>query len=254
MINPVAFAVGPVQIRWYGIIIAAAFAAGIFLAYRRAARIKMDPDHIINIAMFIIPAAIIGARLYDVAFRWTEYVNDPMDVLAVWQGGLSIHGGIIGGILAGWWYTKRYGLPVWLTADILAPSLILGQAIGRWGNFFNQEAHGGPVSREFISAFPLFIQRQMYIDGQYYHPAFLYESIWDLIVYCFLIFYWSRRKVTGEIALLYLALYSVGRFLIEFLRTDSLMLGPFKVAQLVSLFLIIAGFSVFYFRRKRTYK
>jgi len=144
-------------------------------------------------------------------------------------------------VLVGLWYTRRHRLPLWNTADILAPSLIIGQAIGRWGNFINQEAHGGPVTEQFINSFPDFIKNQMYIDGQYYHPAFLYESVWNLGVFFFLYFYWPRKKAAGEVAFLYLILYSAGRFFIESIRTDSLMLGPFRVAQLVSLLLILIG-------------
>ncbi len=250
MIDPVAFTLGPLQIRWYGIIMASAFATGAFLAHRRAIREKMDPDHIINIVAIIIPAAIIGARLYYVAFNWSDYARDPLGALYVWEGGLAIHGGIIGGVLAGLWYTKRNRLSAWNMADILAPSLILGQAVGRWGNFINQEAYGRPVSEKFMEYFPAFIRDQMYINGQYHHPAFLYESVWNAAVFLFLTLYWPRRRTQGEVALLYLILYSAGRLAIEGLRTDSLMLGPLKVAQLVSLLLIFAGSLVFYLRRR----
>lgn len=251
MIDPVAFEAGPLQVRWYGIIMAAAFLTGTVLAYRRAARVGINPEHIINIITIIIPSAIIGARLYYVAFTWSEYSHDPLSALAIWQGGLAIHGGILGGLLAGLWYVRKHGLALWNTADILAPSLILGQAIGRWGNFINQEAHGGAVSERFISHFPDFIQRQMYIDGRYYNPTFLYESIWDFGVFLFLTYYWDRRKIPGEVSLLYLVLYSAGRFVIEGMRTDSLMLGPIRVAQMVSLILIIAGIWAFYMRRRK---
>lgn len=253
MINPVAFEMGPLQVRWYGIILAAAFLAGTLLAYRRSARAGMDPDHIINLITLIIPAAIIGARLYYVVFSWADYSYDPLSALAIWHGGLAIHGGVIGGVLAGLWYTKRHNLSPWNTADIVAPSLILGQAIGRWGNFINQEAHGGPVSEKFINIFPGFIKNQMLIGGQYYQPTFFYESAWDFGVFLFLTYYWGRRKVPGEVALLYLILYSTGRLVIEGLRTDSLMLGSVRVAQLVSLALIMAGSVLFHIRRKRTF-
>ncbi|MFZ5650323.1 MAG: prolipoprotein diacylglyceryl transferase [Bacillota bacterium] len=250
MIDPVALEIGPIQVRWYGIIMASAFLIGTILAYRRANRENINPDHVIGMITIIIPAAIIGARLYYVAFQWSDYSSDPLRALAIWEGGLAIHGGILGGVLAGLLYVKKYGLPVWKTADVLAPSLILGQAIGRWGNFINQEAHGGPVSQEFISLFPGFIKNQMYIDGSYYNPTFLYESIWDFGVFAFLTYYWRIRKIPGEVSLLYLILYSLGRFFIEGMRTDSLMLGPVRVAQLVSLMLIIAAITVFFMKRR----
>ncbi|MFZ5646781.1 MAG: prolipoprotein diacylglyceryl transferase [Bacillota bacterium] len=251
MIDPVALEIGPIQVRWYGVIMATAFLLGTILAYRRAARANINPDHIVGIITVIIPSAIIGARLYYVALKWSEYSSDPLSALAIWEGGLAIHGGIIGGVLAGLWYVKKYGLPLWNMADVLAPSLILGQAIGRWGNFINQEAHGGPVSKEFISYFPDFIEQQMFIDGRYYHPTFLYESIWDFGVFIFLTYYWRIRKVPGEISMLYLVLYSAGRFFIEGMRTDSLMLGPIRAAQLVSLILISVGVTVLFMRRRK---
>lgn len=251
MIDPVAISLGPVQIRWYGIIMATAFLLGIFLAYRRARRNNIDPNHILNMITLIIPASIIGARLYYVIFTWENYRATPWEALAIWHGGLAIHGGIAGGLLAGLFYVYRYGIPVWKTADIIAPSLILGQAIGRWGNFINQEAHGGPVTEQFINLFPAFIKNQMFIEGRYYHPTFLYESIWDFAVFLVLVWRWPRKKAEGEIAFLYLILYSTGRFFIEALRTDSLMLGPFRVAQLVSIALILVGFAGIFRLRQR---
>ncbi|MTI85195.1 MAG: prolipoprotein diacylglyceryl transferase [Firmicutes bacterium] len=243
MIDPIAFELGPFVVRWYGIIMASAFLIGITLAYYRASANNIDPNHILNMVTVIIPAAIIGARAYYVAFEWENYAGDFLEIIAVWHGGLAIHGGVIGGVIAGLIYVRIYSLPVWKIADIMAPSLILGQAIGRWGNFINQEAHGGAVSEQFINYFPAFIKNQMYINGQYYHPAFLYESIWNLIVFLLLIFRWPRKKFQGEIAMLYLVLYSTGRFLIEGIRTDSLMMGPFRVAQLISVALIIIGLT-----------
>ena len=251
MIDPIAFHLGPLTIRWYGIIMATAFALGSLLAYWRASRNQMDPDHIIGIITVIIPSAIIGARLYYVAFTWSEYQDNPLSALAIWQGGLAIHGGIIGGVIAGLWYVHKYKLSPWNMSDILAPSLILGQAIGRWGNFINQEAHGRAVSETYISYFPAFIKNQMFIYGQYFHPTFLYESVWDFGVFLLLMTYWHRRKMPGEVALLYLIFYSLGRFFIEGLRTDSLMLGPIRVAQLVSLILILITTIILYRRRRR---
>jgi len=243
MIDPVALTIGPLPVRWYGIIMATAFVIGIALAYRRAERNNINPDHILNMVTLIIPAAIIGARLYYVIFTWDAYRGNPLSALAIWHGGLAIHGGILGGLLAGLFYVRRYNISPWLTADIVAPSLILGQAIGRWGNFINQEAHGGVVSEQFINHFPAFIKNQMFIDGRYYHPAFLYESVWNLGVFLFLYFYWPHKKADGEVAFLYLILYSAGRFCVESIRTDSLMLGPLRAAQLVSLILILIGIT-----------
>lgn len=250
MINPVAFQFGPFSIHWYGIIIDTAFIIGTVLAYYNAKKSDINPEHILNLLILIIPASIIGARLYYVLFNLDYYLTDPLEIIATWHGGLAIHGGLAGGFIAGYFYIKKYKLDFWKTADIFAPSIILGQAIGRWGNFINQEAFGGPVSSEFISRFPAFIQKQMLIGGQYHHPTFLYESIWNFLVFIVLIIYLKRNHFSGQIMLLYLALYSTGRFFIEGLRMDSLMLGPIRVAQLVSLTLIIIS-AVLFFKKSR---
>lgn len=252
MLDPVAVQIGPVSIHWYGIIMTTAFILGTALAYRSAAGNGINPDHVLNMLILIIPVAIVCARLYYVAFSWEDYRYDPLEALAVWHGGLAIHGGLIGGFLAGYYYVKKQRLDFWKIGDIFAPSIILGQAIGRWGNFFNQEAFGGPVSPEFISRFPAFIQKQMYIGGQYHHPTFLYESAWDFLVFIFLMVMRKKSNIPGMIMFLYLGLYSAGRFFIEGMRTDSLMLGPIRVAQLVSLLLIGLAIVGIYFRWKKT--
>jgi len=253
MIDPVAIQIGPLKVHWYGIIMTSAFIIGTALAYYQAARRGVDPEHILNLLLLIIPAAIIGARIYYVVFSWDDYRYDLMEVFAIWHGGLAIHGGLIGGFLAGYYYVRKHRLHFWKMADIIAPSIILGQAIGRWGNFINQEAFGGPVTREYISRFPEFIQRHMFIGGQYHHPTFLYESIWNLGVFAFLMFQTRREHFPGKIMLLYLILYSAGRFFIESLRTDSLMLGPLRVAQLVSLAIIIFSVIFLYINSRKKY-
>ncbi|TEB10712.1 Prolipoprotein diacylglyceryl transferase [Pelotomaculum propionicicum] len=246
MIDPVAFQIGPVAVRWYGIIIDTAFIAGTLLAYYHAVKSNVRTDHLLNLIILIIPSALIGARLYYVIFNWHEYVYSPLEALAIWHGGLAIHGGLLGSTLAGYFYIRKHKLDFWQYADVFAPSVILGQALGRWGNFINQEAYGTPVTRDFISHFPAFIQKQMFIQGQYRHPTFLYESAWDFLVFLFLLFFFRRKRFPGQIMLLYLALYSLGRFFIEGLRTDSEMLGPIRLAQLVSLILITLSFFIYY--------
>lgn len=246
MIDPVAFQIGSLPIHWYGIIIDAAFVAGTLLAYHHAVKSGVSTDHLLNLIILIIPSALVGARLYYVIFNWQDYFYSPMEALAIWHGGLAIHGGLLGSILAGYIYIKKHKLDFWQYADVFAPSVILGQAIGRWGNFINQEAYGVPASRDFISHFPFFIQKQMFIQGQYRHPTFLYESVWDLLVLLFLLFFFRRKHFPGQIMLFYLALYSLGRFFIEGLRTDSEMLGPIRLAQLVSLLLIALSIFIYY--------
>lgn len=242
--DPIAFQVGSFSIRWYGIFISLAIAAAAFAAYRESERKGINPDHILNLTIILVPAAIIGARIYFILFSGSleYYLRNPSEILATWHGGLAIHGGLIAGIAVGYYYVRKYSLNFWEMADLVAPSIALGQAIGRWGNFFNQEAHGGPVSFEYISRFPKFIQQGMNINGVYYHPAFLYESLWDFSIFLFLAFFLRKRtKVPGDIFFSYAFLYSLGRFFIEGLRTDSLMLGPFRVAQLVSVAVILVA-------------
>ncbi|QQE76059.1 prolipoprotein diacylglyceryl transferase [Brevibacillus composti] len=243
MIDPVALSLGPINIHWYGIIMGFAFFLGTYLARYNAKRSGVDPDHVLNMVVFIIPAAIICARAYYVIFEWDQYKDNLLSVFYVWHGGLAIHGGLIGGVLAGTWYVRKHNLPFLVLGDALIPSVILGQAIGRWGNFINQEAHGGPAPEDFMMKFPAFIREQMYIGGEYYHPTFLYESMWNLLVFAILMAMLYRfKRFDGQVLFSYLVLYSLGRFFIEGMRTDSLLIGgTLRVAQLVSLTLIAAG-------------
>ncbi len=247
MLNPIAFKIGTIPIHWYGILIDTAFILGAALAYHHAKKARLSTDHLLNIIILIIPAAMIGARLYYVIFNWQSYAHNPLEAFAIWHGGLAIHGGLIAGVIVGYLYIKNQRLNFWEYADVVAPSIILGQAIGRWGNFINQEAYGYPVSSKFISHFPTFIQKQMYIENQFHHPTFLYESLWNLAVFTFLIYIFRRRQFNGQVMLLYLALYSVGRFFVESLRMDSEMLGPFRLAQVISILLI--GLAIYLYTR-----
>lgn len=252
LLDPIAFYLGPLPVRWYGLLMGAAFFLGTYLARHHVKRMGYDPDHVLNMVVWIIPAAILGARLYYVTFEWANYQDNLWRIFAVWEGGLAIHGGLIGGILAGIIYVRKHGLPVLAFADACMPSVILGQAIGRWGNFFNQEAHGGVVSAEFMSHFPAFIREQMFIQGNYYHPTFLYESAWNLLVFIFLMWMLYRfKQFDGQVMFSYMILYSLGRYFIEGLRTDSLMLGDFRVAQLISLLLIVAGIILYIYTWRR---
>lgn len=244
-IDPIAFTLGPLEVRWYGILIAAAFFIGSLLALKEVERQGWDQDQFLNVLIVSIPSSIIGARLYYVIFEWDYYSRFPSQILATWQGGLAIHGGIIAGLLAGYLMLRKYGRSFWQALDIIAPSLILGQAIGRWGNFFNQEAYGYEVD-------PGQIPWAMYIDGAYRHPTFLYESLWNLAIFAFLL--WIRRRKDlerGDVFLLYAILYSVGRFIIEGLRTDSLMLTPtLRVAQVLSVTVIVVAGAIMYWRHR----
>ncbi|OEH92239.1 prolipoprotein diacylglyceryl transferase [Bacillus solimangrovi] len=243
---------GPLTIYWYGVIIAMGALLALSLATRESVRHGYPKEMITDIVLFAIPIAILSARLYYVIFSWDYYSQNPGDIIAIWKGGLAIHGGLIGALITGYIITKRKNYSFMHVADIAAPSIIIGQAIGRWGNFMNQEAFGGEVSRQFLESLflPKFIINQMYINGAYHHPTFLYESIWNIIGFFVLI---SLRKVNlkrGEIFLSYVIWYSIGRFFIEGLRTDSLMLTEsLRIAQVISIGLILAAIAIIVIRR-----
>lgn len=238
---------------WYGIIISSGVMLGLIIISYTSKVKGVSLDNIIDTFLIAFPIAILGARAYYVAFEFESYRGDIVSMFNLRQGGLAIHGGVIFGMLAAYLYSKKKKFDFLSMIDVVAPSLILAQGIGRWGNFINKEAHGGPVTFEFISKFPDFIQRGMNIGGIYYHPTFLYESIWDLIVFFILLILLKRRKEEGKgtIIAYYAVLYSVGRFFIEGLRTDSLMILGLRTAQLVSLLLIIAGLVSIFIIKKR---
>jgi phosphatidylglycerol:prolipoprotein diacylglycerol transferase len=233
--NPVAFSIGGFDIRWYGILIATGMILGILIANYNCKWREVDYDSLLNIVLLSIPIGIVGARLYYVIFEFGNYKNNIIEAFNIRNGGLAIHGGLIFAIGTALIYTTRKKLSFIRFADVAAPSIILAQALGRWGNFFNQEAHGDPVSHEFIKHFPMFIQNGMNIDGVYYNPTFLYESVWNILVFIVLMILLRKSKINGIVFFSYLGLYSIGRFVIEGMRTDSLMLGSIRVAQLMSL-------------------
>ena len=251
--NPIAFSIGGFDIRWYGILIATGMVLGILMANYNCKWRTVDYDNLLNIVLLAIPIGIVGARLYYVIFEFKNYENNILEAFNIRNGGLAIHGGLIFGIGSALIYTKIKKLNFIKFADVAAPSIILAQALGRWGNFFNQEAHGDVVSYEFIKHFPMFIQNGMNINGIYYNPTFLYESIWNIIVFIILMIMLRKSKRNGIVFFSYIGLYSVGRFIIEGMRTDSLMLGNIRMAQLVSLsgvviWIIFLFFN--YYRRK----
>lgn len=244
-IDPIAFTLGPLTVRWYGILIASAILMGTYLALHEAEKKGWNLDHFLNVIIYALPAAFIGARLYYVIFNWEYYSRYPREIPAIWHGGLAIHGGLIGALLVGCIVLRKYRLNFWQGVDIVSPSIILGQAIGRWGNFFNQEAYGYVVDPEKIPW-------AMYIDGAYRHPTFLYESLWNLAVFLFLLWFRRRKGLkNGDVFLMYLILYSVGRFFIEGLRTDSLMLTPtIRVAQGISIIAVVVAVGIMLYRHK----
>lgn len=252
-IDPIAFQLGPIQVAWYGLIIGLAMLLAVFLTVKEAKRLGLDEDLIVDLAFYVIPAGIIGARLYYVLFELENYIQDPLSIFYIWEGGLAIYGGIIGGILIILWYCNKHDLDIWLLFDIVAPHLLLAQAIGRWGNFINQEAHGGEISREFLENLyiPEFIIEGMYINGAYYHPTFFYEFLVSIIGFIVLmgLRYKSKFLIRGEVFALYMIWYGTGRFFIEGLRTDSLYIGSLRVSQVLSAIIVLAGIATIIYRR-----
>ncbi|MCL2495961.1 MAG: prolipoprotein diacylglyceryl transferase [Clostridiales bacterium] len=241
MDRSIAFIIGPLTVRWYGILIALAFALGSYLAYREVKRQKLNVDELLNMLLIIIPSAIIGARLYYVAMRWDYYGSYPQYILQTWQGGLAVHGGIIAALLAVLLYCRLRKLNFLHWVDMLTPSLALGQAIGRWGNFFNQEAYGYETDLPWA----------MLIDGAYRHPTFLYESLWCLLIFALLMWLTRHRHRLGSIFAVYLISYSAGRFFIEMLRTDSLMIGSLRMAMVISVLGVLVGLAIIFLMRKQ---
>lgn len=242
--NPELINIFGLSIRWYSVLILIGAALGIFLLKQEARRFEIDWDFIFNLSFWTIIFGIIGARLYYVIFHWTEYRSELLSILKIWNGGLAIHGGLIAGAITVFVYCKRLKANTLKIIDMALPSVLIAQAVGRWGNFFNSEAHGVATTLSKLQSMhiPNFIIKGMNIDGVYYHPTFLYESIWCVLGFILLLII-RRNKYTkvGTVTGTYLVWYSVGRFFIEHLRTDSLMLGGFRVAQIVSIILFAVG-------------
>lgn len=244
--GPVLFQWGSLSIRWYGLLIASALLIGVTLSQFLASRRGVNPDTISDLSIWLVLAAIPCARLYYVAFEWQRYAQNPRQIIEIWNGGIAIHGAVLGGLIAGLIFARLKRISFWQIADLIAPSLILGQAIGRWGNFFNSEAFGAPTDLPWKLYIPVDRRPPGLESVAYYHPTFLYESLWNLGVFSILIalFFWGLRTKklrVGTLFLVYLVGYSCGRVWIEGLRTDSLMLGPLRIAQIVSLVQITVG-------------
>jgi phosphatidylglycerol---prolipoprotein diacylglyceryl transferase len=239
--------VGPLPIRWYGLLIASAVLIGASLSTYLAKRRGVNPDLLSDLAIWLVVAAIPCARLYYVAFQWESYASRPVEILAIWHGGIAIHGALIGGTLASLIFARLNKISFWVLADLVAPSVILGQAIGRWGNFFNSEAFGRPTDLPWKLYIPPAQRPAAYSQFDFFHPTFLYESLWNLGVFAILMTLFFRglkpnsKLKNGTLFLVYLLAYSLGRFWIEGLRMDSLMLGPLRVAQCISLVGVALG-------------
>ena len=241
----VLISIGPITIYWYSFLIFLSILIGLLIVKKEVVKTKLDKDFIFDLIFYLIPVAIIGARIYYVIFNYSVFKDNFIDVFKIWEGGLAIYGAVIAGILFTIYYCKKKKQSILLTLDILAPCLVLGQAIGRWGNYFNGEAHGVVTSLSYLKSLniPDFIIKGMYINGNYYIPTFLFESIWCFIVFIILVIFRNKLKYKKEgiIVCLYFILYSLGRFFIEGLRTDSLYIFNFRISQIVAIILIIIG-------------
>jgi len=243
------FGIEGLNIAWYGIIITCGILMGVFLACREAKRQGFKSDLILDFLFLALPVAIVCARIYYVTFEWEQYADDFMEIIAIWEGGIAIYGGVIGGFIAAVIFAKHNKFPLLKLIDMVIPSLILGQAIGRWGNFINQEAFGNLVTNPNLQFFPyaVFIEQL----SEWHQATFFYESIWNLCVFVILIYFRNKTKFNGQLLAIYFIGYGLGRFWIEGLRTDSLYLFPgIRVSQVVSLFFIMVGIVMIVFHNK----
>lgn len=259
--------IGDFAIAYYGIIIGLGMIAGVLLATHLAKKSGQNPDDYYDIALYAIIFAVIGARLYYVAFQWEYYSQDLSRIFNIREGGLAIYGGVIAAVITVFVFTRVKKLNFGLVTDTAGPGLILGQCIGRWGNFFNREAFGGYSDNLFAMQLPVSAVRSseitaelrenmIVLDGISYiqvHPTFLYESLWNLCLLILLLVYWKHRKFNGEIFLLYLFGYGIGRFWIESLRTDQLLLPGigYPVSQALAACMAVGSLTYIIMKRKR---
>ena len=254
--NRVMFDLGFIQIKWYSFFIFFSVLVASFLIFKEAKKKEMNSNDLENLIFYGFLLSILGARIYYVLFNWSYYSKYPIEILQVWNGGLAIHGGLLAGIGFAYYYCRKKKLNMLLLLDVLVVGVIIAQAIGRWGNFFNQEAYGRIVSLEFLQNLhlPKFIIEGMLIDGYYREPTFLYESVLSILGFILLIMIKRIPSLkVGQLTGTYLIWYGLERIFIEALRSDSLMLGPFRIAQVVSVLFI--GFGTYLvLRRKQVYQ
>lgn len=264
-----SFTVFGIQIAYYGVIIALAMLSGALVAYREAKKTGQKVDDYIDFTLYTLIAAIIGARIYYVIFEWDYYSAHPLEIFNLRAGGLAIYGGVLASVLTLFIFTKVKKLKFWLMADTAVQGLIIGQIIGRWGNFFNREAFGGYTDSLFAMQLPVseakgitqeLIEHLVTIDGVSYvqvHPTFLYEGVWNLLLFIGICIYKRHKKFDGEIFAIYLIGYGVGRFIIEGLRTDQLVikaLGGIAASQVLSIILILLAAAFVIYNRVKLKK
>ena len=239
--GPIAISIAGFDIRWYGILIASGALLALFISYKRAPRYGLASEDVLDIVLGILPLGILGARIYYVIFNWNYYSDSPSEIFDIRGGGLAIHGGLIFGSITAYAICKYKKISFIDVADLILPSVALAQAIGRWGNFFNNEAYGTETTLPWA----------IIIDGKSVHPTFLYESIWCFIIFIILSSIFKHRKFPGQVACLYGLLYAPERFLVEGLRTDSLMIGFLRQAQVISIVIFIVSIALYVYLRKR---
>lgn len=255
-LNRVALNLGIIQIYWYSIFILLGITVALTLIYKEIKKNNISKNTFIDMAFYAIIIGLIGARIYYVLFNLGYYLQHPIEIIQIYNGGLAIHGGLIFGSLYMIYFCKKKKLDILKILDILVIRVIIAQAIGRWGNFFNQEAYGPLTTYENLknSHIPEWIIQGMKISSKYYTPTFLYESIWNFLGFIILVLIRKMKKLRiGVLSGIYLIWYSIARFFIESLRTDSLMLGPIKVAQFVSIIFTIIGLILIITSKKREY-
>lgn len=253
-INPIAFHLGNLSVKWYGVITAVAIVLATWMSISEGKKRQIESDDFIDLLLWAVPLGYVGARIYYVIFEWGYYSQHPNQIIAIWNGGIAIYGGLIAGLIVLLVFCYKRMLPPFLMLDVISPGIMAAQILGRWGNFINQEAHGGPTTLHFLESLhlPEFIIQQMKINGVYYQPTFLYESLFNLIGLIIILSLRHKKHFfkQGEVFMSYLMWYSVVRFFVEGLRTDSLYIfGVIRVSQLLSLILFIGVLFLFIYRR-----
>ena len=253
--NPVIFNIGNFELRWYSVLIAIAVIIGYVLIVSESRRFKIKKEFMFTMMFWTLIFAIIGARLYYVAFNLEYYRTNILEIFQIWKGGLAIHGALLFGAITIIIYCKKYKVRVGKILDIIVPALLLGQAIGRWGNFFNSEAYGSIVSYQQLvnmKIIPQFIIDNMFINGSYHLPMFYFESLWCLLGF-FLSLFLRRRKYIkdGQLVAFYMMWYGVARFVIETFRTDALLFNGIRVARVVSVLMFIIGLIIQFIQSRK---
>ena len=254
-ISPVAFKLGSLSVKWYGVIMAVAIILAVSMAIVEGRKRQIESDDFMDLLLWAVPIGYVGARIYYVIFEWNYYSQHLDQIIAIWNGGIAIYGGLLAGLAVLLVFCYKRMLPPFLMLDVITPGVMAAQILGRWGNFINQEAHGGPTTLAFLQSLhlPNFIISQMKIGGIYYQPTFLYESFFNLIGLLIILFLRHKKHLfkQGEIFMLYLAWYSVVRFFVEGMRTDSLyLMGSIRVSQMLSVILLIVVICLFIYRRR----